>query len=299
MPRAVKKVFFLTSVFILALFFSGCATFRVFPARSVASFDKTPIVYSVKGKGKGKTVLCFVHGWSCHSGYWRYQVKKFQKNFTVVTIDLAGHGRSGSMREKYTMSAFGKDIASVLERINAEQVILVGHSMGGTVALEAARRMPERVIGIIGVDTFHNIEARYTDEEFRYLFDYLKSNYVEGTRSLVYGMFTPSSDKALVQEIIRDMSGSIPRVGISAIEELFSTNKVQLAKKVSVPVVCVNADLWPSAFEINKKWLPGYRLYLLAGLSHFPMLEEPDMFNAELERAINYIQAYETDEKNN
>lgn len=291
----IRRKIWLVCVFFVAPLFSGCASFPLLSSRSVTSFDLTPVAYSVKGKGE--PVLCFIHGWSGNSTYWHNQVKSFRAQYAVVTLDLAGHGRSGATRQKYTMRAFAQDVKSVLDRINAERVILIGHSMGGTVALEAARVMPKRVIGIIGVETFHNIEARYTDEEFQYLFDFLKSNYVEGTRSLVYGMFPPTADRTLVEDIMRDMSSTREYVGLSAIEELFSTDKLQLAKEVSVPVVCVNADLWESVLEINKKWLPGYRLYVLKGLGHFPMREKPDLFNAELEQAIEYIKEYTKDEE--
>ena len=70
------------------------------------SADGTPINYYEHGK-EG-VVLVFVHGWSCDASYWREQVEYFKEKYHMVLIDLAGHGRSGSERENYTMEAFGQ-----------------------------------------------------------------------------------------------------------------------------------------------------------------------------------------------
>ena len=123
--------------------------------RSVPSADRVAIRYRVLGKGE--PALIFIHGWSCDSTYWDAQLDDFSKHYTVVTLDLAGHGDSGTARADWSMDAFGDDVVSVVQQIPNRELVLVGHSMGGTVALEAARRLKGRVIGIVGVDTFGNI----------------------------------------------------------------------------------------------------------------------------------------------
>ena len=72
-------------------------------------------------------------------------------------MDLAGHGNSSFNREEYTMVAFAEDIKAVIEKEQLESVILVGHSMAVGVIAEAAKLMPKRVKGIIGVDTSQNV----------------------------------------------------------------------------------------------------------------------------------------------
>ena len=98
-------------------------------------------------------MLVFVHGWSCDSRYWRAQIPYFSQKYRIALVDLAGHGHSGFGRSNYTMGSFGEDVLAVVEALGAEKVILIGHSMGGIVIAEAARLMPEKVLGLIGVDT--------------------------------------------------------------------------------------------------------------------------------------------------
>ena len=64
-----------------------------------------------KSLGDGTTALVFVHGWTCDESSWRYQVPFFKKNYRVITLDLPGHGKSGSPKDSpLTMDLFAKAI---------------------------------------------------------------------------------------------------------------------------------------------------------------------------------------------
>src|ERR671910_914157 len=122
------------------------------------SADGVPIRYFVAGRGEPAVVL--VHGWAMDRHLWDGQVAALAAKHRVITLDLAGHGQSGKERRAWTVSAFGEDVKAVVETVGAQQVVLVGHSMGGPVVLEAARRMPQRVKGIVLIDTLLDVEER-------------------------------------------------------------------------------------------------------------------------------------------
>ena len=129
----------------------------------VNSADGTPISYGVRGKGD--ITLVFIHGWTGNGETWNAQLESFSKKHKVVWLDLAGHGLSNSNRQEYTMSAFGEDVNAVVRDIDVENVILVAHSMGGPVAIEAAKLLGDKVIGIVGVDTFYTAFEYPTSEQ--------------------------------------------------------------------------------------------------------------------------------------
>ena len=106
---------------------------------SVESADGVMIHYEVLGAGEPTLVL--VHGWSTDRGYWKDQVGEFSKTYQVVTVDLGGHGESGLGREDWTMAAFGADVASVVNKVNPNTVVLIGHSLGGKVSLADERQI--------------------------------------------------------------------------------------------------------------------------------------------------------------
>ncbi|MCJ7806458.1 MAG: alpha/beta hydrolase, partial [Clostridia bacterium] len=213
----------------------------------VLSKDGTPISYEIHGNGE--PTLVFVHGWSCDARYWRAQLPHFSKKHRVVTLDLAGHGHSGMTRSQYTMRAFGEDVQAVAEAIGNPSVILIGHSMGGTVIAEAARLMPTRVIGLIGIDTLENIEYPMTREELDQMIAPLKKDFQTGSREFVKEMISPRTDPLLRQWILSDMSAAPPHVALSAMNEMmlqYITGKAaKIFDEIRIPVITVNGDLWP------------------------------------------------------
>lgn len=259
--------------------------------RIVLSMDGTPISYEVHGKGD--PTLVFVHGWSCDARYWREQVPFFSRKYRVVTLDLAGHGHSGSRRLLYTMSSFGEDVRAVADAVGTRSFILVGHSMGGAVIAEAARLMPGRVLGLIGVDTLENIEYPLAPEEFRKMIAPLEENFVKGCREFVGQMISPGTDPGLAEWIKSDMSSAPPRIALSAMEGMMSQylngEAARVFEGLRVPVVTVNGDLWPINYEANRRHMFSYEAIVLEKADHFLMMDQPREFNRALEKAIGMI----------
>lgn len=258
--------------------------------RSATSADGTAINYYEYGQ-EGP-VLVFLHGWSCDASYWREQVGYFKEKYRMVLIDLAGHGRSGGDRENYTMEAFGQDVKAVVDSIGAEKVVLIGHSMGALVIAEAARLMPERVIGLIAVDDLQSVEYPLGEEQFKEMTTPFKEDFKQGVRGFVIGMLRP--DNSPVNEwVISDMSLADPRVAISAINGslagYLTGGVAKLFDGLDVPVVAVNADLWPTDVEANRRHIKDFELIELDGLDHFLMLKAPERFNPALEQAVKMI----------
>jgi len=84
----------------------------------------------------------------------------FAADYKVVTLDQAGHGESGKDRKAWTVESLAGDVESVVKDLGLKRVILVGHSMGGPVALLAAKRMPGTVVAVIGIDTLQDAEFK-------------------------------------------------------------------------------------------------------------------------------------------
>jgi len=231
----------------------------------------------------------FVHGWSCDSGYWSNQIPYFAPKYRVVCIDYAGHGNSGFGRERYTIESFGYDVVSVLEELDAKNVILAGHSMGGSIILQAANIAPDRIIGVIGVDTLHDMGMRYTEEQKKEVYDPLAADFKNNTYQFAASMFPEGTDAKLVETVARDMSSAPAEVALSAIKEYINIYDKDLVERIDIPVKCVNSDLWPSNVEQNKKLNPQFEISLMKGYGHFIMLEAPDEFNRHLDQMINSI----------
>lgn len=256
--------------------------------RFAISADGTPI--SFESYGSGEPTLVFVHGWSCDARYWREQIPHFSKTHRVIVLDLAGHGHSGMGRTQYTMRSFGEDVKAVADATGTRSVILIGHSMGGSVIAEAARLMADRVIGLVGIDTLENIEYPMTEEEFKGMVGPLETNFQTGCRQFVEGMISPRIDAELREWILADMSAAPPDVALSAMKDMMSQfitgEAARIFEDIRIPVMTVNGDLWPIDYEANRRHMFSFDAIVLKDADHFLMLNRVEEFNSALEKTI-------------
>lgn len=244
--------------------------------------------------GTGEPALVFVHGWSCDSNYWREQIATFDKKYTLVTVDLAGHGGSDGNRANWSMAAFGQDVATAVGAVPNQKLILVGHSMGGNVAIEATRLLKSRVIGIIGVDTFKSIGAPPPSQaQVDAIMKPFEADFIGTTRKIVEQyFFTANANAQLKQKIAYDMSLSPPRVAVPAMRAILEYDFTAPLRDVSVPIVAINSDLGEPVNEARiKRVLPKFREVTLAGDGHFLMMEDPQRFNPALEAEVQTMLA--------
>jgi len=256
-------------------------------SRTVVSADSVEIAYTVRGEGE--PALVFVHGWCCDGTYWRDQVDHFSKTHKVVTVDLGGHGKSGMGREAWTIEAFGEDVVAVVEKLGLDDVILVGHSMGGAVNIEAARRMPGHVVGLIGADTYQNLEQEFSKEQRDGLLSTFRADFAGMTEAFVRGMFTPGADSVLVAKVAGDMSSAPPEVGIGAMESLLGYKTVGAFEGLKIPVYAINSDLFPTDVEAGRRQAYSFEVTYMPGRGHFVMLEDPETFDTLLAGVIDEI----------
>ncbi len=252
--------------------------------------DGTHVQY--RTYGSGEPALVFIHGWSCDSNYWREQVPEFRKKYTVVTVDLAGHGGTDGARSDWSIARFGQDVQTALSAVPNEKLILVGHSMGGPVAIEAARLMKSRVIGIIGVDTFKTIGAPTPSKaQVDAIIKPFETDFIGHTRSLVgEHFFAKGGNAALAGKIAYDMSLSPPKVAIPSLRATLEYDYAGPLRDISVPIVAINSDLGEPTNEARiRKVLPKFHAVTLAGDGHFLMMEDPARFNPALETEIRSL----------
>lgn len=271
---------------VVGLLLAGCGHYSQQVLANTVSKDGVMLAYSVYGQGD--VTLIFIHGWGGDGRYWSNQVPYFASKYRVVTMDLAGHGHSGTLREAYTVEAFGQDVVSVLEAVDAKKAILIGHSMSGTIALQAAVLAPDKVIGVVGVDTLQDMGQDWGEKGTQF-YDFLAADFKTNTTQAIGDMFPKNADPALVETVARDISGAPREIALNAIQHYVQAKDSDYVSQLHIPIKCVNADLWPNNVERNKQLAASFEMELMKGYGHFIMLEAPDEFNRLLERMIKSI----------
>ncbi len=240
-------------------------------------------------RGVGETALVFIHGWMCDSTFWEAQVEAFAEEFTVVTVDLAGHGESGLDRSDWTISAFGPDVQAVVEAAGLQRVILVGHSMGGPVAIYAAPLKPQKVFGVVGVDTLGDAELKWGPDRVKQIAERYREDFAGRCGAVVQMMFSDQSEQSLVESVVSRMCDASPEIAIALFEDMAGYDMAAAFEAVQVPVRCINADKMPTNVEINRKYSDDFEAIIMPGVGHFLMMEKPAEFNQHLRSVLDEL----------
>jgi pimeloyl-ACP methyl ester carboxylesterase len=262
------------------------ATATMTPQAGVAkSADGVPIHYEVQGQGE--PALVFVHGWAIDGRYWDQQVPVFARKNKVVTIDLAGHGRSGRDRKDWTVAAFAQDVRAVVEALALRKVVLIGHSMSGNVILEAALAMPDRVVGLIPIDTLIDVDQAATPEEMAQFVGALRADYKKAADGFSQQyLFAEKGDPAFKAKVMADLMKLPPDISIPVLEKSSTYDPRPALKQVKVPIVAVNADKFPTRLDHARAYAPQFDALIVPNTGHYLMREDPASFNRQLALAV-------------
>lgn len=247
---------------------------------SVDSADGVKIVYTAQGKGQ--PALVFIHGGLADRTFWSNQIDVFAKRFKFIALDLAGHGESGCNRSKWSMQAFAGDVQAVLAAEGVNRAVLIGNSLGGPVAVESALLMPDSVIGIIAVDTFHELDLRVDPSQMEARAREFREDFTGSVKRMVSSLFHPDTDPDLVSDVEERMAKTSVEAACAMFESFGGYDLAARVRRLKVPIRCINGDLFPTSIEANRQIYADFDALTLVHTGHFPMLESPDVFNRSL-----------------
>lgn len=259
-------------------------------ATVVNASDGVPIHYSVQGKGD--LALVFIHCWACDRNLWENQVPEFSKKHRVVTVDLPGHGQSGQERKSWSIESYGDDVKTVVTKLDLKRVVLVGSSMGAPIALEAMRRMPERVAAIVPVDSLLNVNEKVPPEQLDAVIKQMQADYKGTTTTLMNQFFfSPRTPAAVKERVLREATSRPPELAVAILKAIFAYDAIPALRETKVPIHAINGDHNPTNLEANRKYAPQFDAAIIKDTGHYPMLENPARFNQLLAEILSKLPA--------
>jgi len=286
-PVAIKLGdLLLFSIIILSfLVFISC---KKEPNHRASSFDGVEI--SFDKQGKGSPAIVFVHGWSNNRSVWDEQMAHFSNKYKIIAIDLGGHGQSGDDRNVWTMSSYGEDIIAVINHLKLKKVILVGFSMGGPVVIEAAKKAPEKIAGLVLVDNLHNIEMKYSEEMIKItdsIFSDLIS-YPTNEKLINLGFYKNNPEKSFLRVMAMLKDGQRPGWQGSFFEMFKWINEDLTTSLIEIhsPVISINSNSQPTNIEAFQKYIPSFKVHVMSDVGHLVFWDAPGEFNNLLEQSI-------------
>lgn len=239
--------------------------------------------------GSGEPAIVFVHGWTCDRTNWRHQITEFAQDHRAVALDQRGHGESEKSDQDYTIAGFVDDLHAFMEALGLDRPVIVGHSMGGVIALHLARRRPEIARGLVLVDSnIAPIPEALMPTVQQALEGMGSPAYREITRSFVeFAMFNEGSDPELKEELLAGMLATPQRVLHTAMASLVEEMGAP-GGPVPVPTLHLRASTFINPADELRERHPGIEVREIEG-AHFLQLERPTEVNAAVREFVESL----------
>jgi pimeloyl-ACP methyl ester carboxylesterase len=278
----------------------------------IRSFDGTRIFYTAEGEGKP---LIFCYGLVCSSLHWTYQIEHFKQSHRAVWFDYRGHQNSEVPKDlsSLTLENIAKDIPIVLDELNIQDAIFLGHSMGVNVVLEFYKRYPERVAGMILANGTPRrpLETLFRRNAFEAIFSSLvrlhakfpewvrffwKSqtlNPLSKTLVSLSGFNPHLTPQADIELYIRQVAEMDPAILLQLVKEYENYDSIPWLDKIQTPTLIIAGEedkIIPLAQqELLHQLISGSQLELIRHGSHCPQMDFPDLINQKIEDFLSHI----------
>jgi pimeloyl-ACP methyl ester carboxylesterase len=230
-----------------------------------APVDGIQIYYAVYGKGPP---LILLHGGLANSDYWGNQVPVFARTHRVIVMDSRGHGRSTRDAQQYGYDLMASDVLGLMDYLGIKRAALVGWSDGGIIGLDIALHHPERLTKLFAFG------ANYDPTGVREDLDKSENFNRFITRA--------GTDYKRLSKTPNDYDGFVKAIGVMwASEPNWTADQL---RGIRVPTAIADGEhdeaIKRAHTEEMARLIPGAKLIILPGVSHFAMLQNPKLFNA-------------------
>jgi pimeloyl-ACP methyl ester carboxylesterase len=235
--------------------------------------------------GGGAQSMLFVHGWACDHATLMPVMEHFRPSYRVVAVDLRGHGISDKPYQEYTVAGFADDLASLCRELEIQRPVVIGHSMGGTVALDLGARYSDLVSGIVLIDSVvfpDNAFLKALQPFARALYG---EDYREALRQTASSLFLSTDDSERKSRLLSTMADVPQHVLASAFRNhITEYDATQAASTCRLPVAYIAAARKLADLDRFRELCPQLIVTQTLGAEHFSPLEVPDQVNAMIER---------------
>lgn len=243
--------------------------------------------YRAAGPAHGPLPMLFVHGWCSNLRDWEPQARAFSRRHRVVRVDLRGHGASDAPRGGYRLRTFASDVEAVAGQLGIGRALLVGHSLGGGVVLELARRAPALAAGVVMVDGIVG-RGRPGGEVRRHpaVAPLAGPDYRAEIERRYRAFFRPSVPRALVERVVSSAVRTPRHAALGSIRAIYRDNVRAAGRRVRAPALYIAASTGRAGPATIREIAPEAAFAQVVGSGHFAQLEVPRQVNEMLRSFI-------------
>lgn len=240
-------------------------------------------------RGSGSPAFVFIHGWACDASTWAPQLDELSRDHRCIAVDLRGRGGSAAV-PPFGVGQALEDTAAIIRELGVAPAVLVGHSLGGIIALAMNGRYPELVLGVVTIDS--PITSATGAGSPRSVSAIREAGSMRAVEGFVSTFNYDPPHPVAAEYIERVMLGCPADIGAGMLEDLHLVGQ-------DMPRLLKEADrkpfmtIWAEKPLGDPAWVRDHTLFVrqepVAGTGHFVQVEQPDVTNALLRGFLDDI----------
>jgi pimeloyl-ACP methyl ester carboxylesterase len=256
------------------------------PTSPVKFLNRNGVNLAYTQTGSGQKHILLVHGWVDRFETLKALTSHFAQRYRVTAVDLRGHGSSDKPKEGYGIPNLADDLHWMCQQLGIRQTLVVGHSLGGSIALELAARHPQLLTAVVALEGVILLPAPLL-EGIKPLGEALRSKaWLEAMRGFVDSGFLPTDDVALKKAAYAELEKIPQHVHIGVFDGMMGWDAEAAARACKKPVLYVDAGSGLSDLERFRTLTPQLTVGKTVGVGHNQLVATPQQANAMIDRFV-------------
>jgi pimeloyl-ACP methyl ester carboxylesterase len=241
----------------------------------------------VEDQGSGDIPLVFAHSFLGSTMHWKNQLDFLSKTRRAVAFDFRSHGNSErASTNDYSAEALSADIAAVVDTLDIDKFILVGHSMGGAAAIAYAGSNPQRVVGLVLSGT----PGKSDEKQASAIIGSLESDAYQQVMDQYMEQLLANAKEEVNTLVRKDMQKVSREISVSIIKALFRFDPLPVLMQYKEPVLIISTAHEHQQPTSLHNQLPHIPHKEFQGTSHWTQLDMPEAFNKILEEFVKTVE---------
>jgi pimeloyl-ACP methyl ester carboxylesterase len=245
---------------------------------------------NVDDGGSGGLPVVFIHSSGGNTTHWSAQLEHLRKTRRAIALDLRGHGLSQPPKDgDYRLVSQAEDIDAVVNKAGIQNFVLVGHSMGGSVAIVYAGLHPDRVAGLLIVDSGGD-PKQFPEEQKQQIIKAMESDAYTNVTESYWKQLLVGSDPKVLERVMKDMQSMSKEMVVSQVKELFWFDPVPALSRYHGPKLSVITPVNDTEYSLHRLQ-PDFPHVVVTGTGHWLHMDKPEEFNRVLDEFLSKVDA--------